>query len=415
MLQPYEIFVGLRYTRAKRRNHFISFISLISMLGIALGVTALITVMSVMNGFQKEMRERILGMAAHAEITLNQEPLFEWEPLAEAADKHPLVVGAAPYIEGQVMVMQGSKASGTLVRGIDPALESNVSDIADKMVSGTLDELQAGEFNVVLGSELAAFLRVFPGDKITVIAPQATITPAGVLPRLKRFTVSGIFEIGMYEYDRNLMLFHTGDASKLLNLKGGITGVRLKLTDMFESRSVARDLAIELGKQYWVSDWTRKHATWFRAVRTEKTVMFIILTLIVAVAAFNIVSTLVMVVTDKQSDIAILRTLGASPGSILSIFLVQGATIGLIGMVLGLVGGISLAQNVETIVPFIENLFNTRFLDPSVYYISNIPSDMKYSDVMQVAGLSFVLTLLATLYPAMRASRTDPAEALRYE
>ena len=415
MLQPYELFIGLRYTRAKRRNHFISFISLISMVGIALGVTALITVISVMNGFERDMRERILGMVAHAEITLNQEPLFDWEKLADSANNHPKVVGSAPYVEGQVMVINGQQASGTLVRGVDPAFEPEVSEIADKMVSGSLDDLQAGEFNVVLGAELAAFLNAFPGDKITVVAPQATVTPAGVLPRFKRFTVSGVFSIGMYEFDRSLMLFHVADASKLMRLKGGVTGVRLKLTDLFASRSVARDLAIELDEQYWVSDWTRKHSNWFRAVRTEKTVMFIILTMIIAVAAFNIISTLVMVVTDKQSDIAILRTLGASPRSILMIFLVQGALIGTIGTVLGLIGGISLAQNVETIVPFIENLFNVTFLDPSVYYLSDIPSELKSSDVIKVGAVSFLITLFATLYPAYRASRTDPAEALRYE
>lgn len=415
MLQPYEIYIGLRYTRAKRRNHFISFISLISILGVALGVTALITVMSVMNGFEKEVRERILGMASHAEISLRNEPMHDWQTLSDSADQHPLVVGAAPYVEGQVMVINGQQVSGTLVRGIDPALEPRVSDINEKMIEGRLDDLEAGEFNVILGEALARFLNVAPGDKITVVAPQANITPAGVLPRLKRFTVSGLFKVGMFEYDRSLMLFHASDASKLLRLKGGVSGVRLKLNDMFTSRRVARDLALELGEQYWVSDWTRKHANYFRAVRTEKTVMFVILALIVAVAAFNIVSTLVMVVTDKQSDIAILRTLGASPRSIMLIFLVQGAAIGVFGMLLGLVGGISLALNVETIVPFIEELFGARFLDPSVYYISTIPSDMKMTDVYRVSGIAFVLTLLATLYPAWRASRTDPAEALRYE
>jgi lipoprotein-releasing system permease protein len=380
-----------------------------------LGVTALITVMSVMNGFEKEVRARILGMASHAEITRFKEPMHEWQKLARLARENPRVAGAAPYVEGQVMAVKGRQVSGTLVRGIDPQRESNVSDIAEQMIEGQLEDLEAGAFKVVLGAELASFLDVVAGEKITVIAPQVTITPVGILPRSKRFTVAGVFRVGMYEYDRSLMLFHASDASKLMRLDGGMTGVRLKLYDMFESRVVARDLARELGGLYWVSDWTQKHANYFRAVRTEKTVMFVILTLVVAVAAFNIVSTLVMVVTDKQSDIAILRTLGATPHSILMIFLVQGAAIGLVGMILGLIGGVSLALNVETIVPFIENLFNTRFLDPSVYYISEIPSDMKSEDVYKVAGLSFVLTLLATLYPAWRASRTDPAEALRYE
>ena len=415
MFQPYEFFVGLRYTRAKRRNHFISFISLISMLGIALGITALITVMSVMNGFERDMRERILGMVAHAEITLNKAPLREWQKLSETAKKYPKVIGTAPYVEGQVMAIKQRQSSGTLVRGIDPITEPEVSDIADKMIVGSIDSLQSGEFNTIIGAELADFLGVIPGDKITVIAPQVSVTPAGILPRFKRFTVTGIFKIGMYEFDRSLMLLNIDDASRFLQLDGGVTGVRLKLNDLFASRSVVQELASDLNQSYWVSDWTHKHSNWFQAVRTEKTIMFIILTMIIAVAAFNIISTLVMVVTDKQFDIAILRTLGSSPRSILLIFLVQGALIGIVGTLLGLIGGISLAQNVETIVPFIEHYFNVTFLDPSVYYLSEIPSDLQRNDVISVTVISFLMTLLATLYPALRASRTNPAEALRYE
>lgn len=415
MLQPFELFVGLRYTRAKRRNHFISFISMLSILGIALGVTALITVMAVMNGFEKELRERILGAASHATITLYEKPMQEWQELATAAVAHPEVVGAAPYVEGQVMVVKGKQVTGIVVRGVLPDQEPNVSDIDQKMIAGELVDLTASSFDIVLGSALADFLGAVVGDKITVITPEASVTPVGVLPRMKRFTVRGIFEIGMFEYDRNFALMHADDASTLLKMNQGYTGVRLQLADMFAARSVARDLADEVSQDYWVSDWTQKHANFFRAVRTEKTVMFVILSLIVAVAAFNIVSTLVMVVTDKQSAIAIMRTMGASPGSIMMIFLIQGALIGFIGTALGVIGGVLLASNVETIVPAIERLFNTKFLDESVYYISVLPSDLDYADVWKVAILAVVLTLLATLYPAWRAARTEPAEALAYE
>ncbi len=415
MLQPFELFVGLRYTRAKRRNHFISFISLLSILGIALGVTALITVMAVMNGFEKELRERILGAASHATITLFDQPMAEWQTLAGAAIEHPEVKGAAPYVEGQVMVVKSKQVTGIVVRGVLPDQEPNVSDIDEKMVTGELGDLEAGSFDIVLGGALADFLGAVVGDKITVITPEASITPVGVLPRMKRFTVRGIFEIGMFEYDRNFALMHADDASTLFRLNEGYTGVRLQLQDMFAARSVARDLAAQVGEDYWVSDWTQRHANFFRAVKTEKTVMFVILSLIVAVAAFNIVSTLVMVVTDKQSAIAIMRTMGASPRSIMFVFLIQGALIGFIGTVLGVAGGVLLASNVETLVPAIERLFQTRILDPSVYYISVLPSDLDYKDVWRVAILAVVLTLLATIYPAWRAARTEPAEALAYE
>lgn len=415
MLQPFELFVGLRYTRAKRRNHFISFISLLSILGIALGVTALITVMAVMNGFEKELRERILGAASHATITLYEEPMQQWQVLADAAIEHPEVNGAAPYVEGQVMVVKSKQVTGIVIRGVLPDQEPNVSDIDRKMIAGELSDLTPGSFDIVLGRALADFLGATIGDKITVITPEASVTPVGVLPRMKRFTVRGIFEIGMFEFDRNFALMHADDASTLLKLNKGYTGVRVQLNDMFAARSVARDLATQVGEDYWVSDWTQRHANFFRAVKTEKTVMFVILALIVAVAAFNIVSTLVMVVTDKQSAIAIMRTMGASPRSVMMIFLIQGALIGFIGTVLGVVGGILLASNVETIVPAIERLFQTQFLDPSVYYISSLPSELEYTDVWRVATLAVVLTLLATIYPAWRAARTEPAEALAYE
>ena len=415
MLQPYELFVGLRYTRAKRRNHFISFISLISILGIALGVTALITVMSVMNGFEKELRERILGAASHATVTLFEKPMLDWRTLADAAVAHPEVAGAAPYVEGQVMVVKSKQVTGIVVRGVLPEQEPDVSDLSEKMVAGELTDLKPGSFEIVLGSSLAQYLGAVVGDKVTNITPEASVTPVGVLPRMKRFTVRGIFEIGMFEYDRNFAIMHADDASVLMKLNKGYTGVRLRLDDMFAARRVASDLAATVGEEYWVSDWTHQHANFFRAVRTEKTVMFVILSLIVAVAAFNIVSTLVMVVTDKQSAIAIMRTMGSSPLSIMMVFLIQGALIGLIGTALGVAGGVALALNVETLVPAIERMFQTQFLPKDVYYIDMLPSQLNYDDVTRVASLAVILTLVATLYPAWRAARTEPAEALAYE
>ena len=415
MFHPIELFVGLRYTRAKRRNHFISFIALTSVMGIVLGVTALITVMSVMNGFEKEVRARILGMAAHAIISSSGESLQDWQALEKTAEKYPGVTGAAPFVEGQAMVNFGGQVSGAQIRGIDPAMEPKVSEVGTKMVSGNLDALQSGSFEVILGRELANSLGVGVGDKLTVITPQATVTLAGILPRIKRFTVSGIFEVGMYEYDRSVALINMQDAALLFNLGDGITGVRLKLADMDQAPSLARTMQAELPSGTLVTDWTRLHANYFSAVQQEKRVMFIILTLIIAVAMFNIVSALVMVVTDKQADIAILRTLGATPASIMGMFFVQGAVIGTLGTLLGMLGGVSLALNVETIVPFIENLFDMHFLDPGIYYISTFPSDMHWQDVWKVCGMAFVLSLLATIYPSWRASRVQPAEALRYE
>lgn len=415
MFRPFEAFIGLRYTRAKRRNHFISFISFISIIGIALGVTALITVLSVMNGFEKELRERILGMASHATISALSGPLRNWDQVAADADRHPDVVGAAPYIEGQAMLVNGRLVSGVLIRGVLPDSEPLVSEVNQRMVSGELEALHSGDFGIVLGRELAQFLGAYRGDRVTLITPEASVTPAGVLPRMRRFTVVGVYEVGMYEYDRTMAFMHIGDAARLFRLGDGVTGVRLRLQDMFEARRVARELAAQNGNDLWVSDWTRKHANFFRAVQTEKTVMFVILALIVAVAAFNIVSTLVMVVTDKQADIAILRTLGASPRSILWIFLIQGGAIGVLGTLMGVVGGVILSLNVTNLVPALESLFGIKFLSPDVYYISDLPSDMHLVDVLRIAALSFVLTLAATIYPARRAARTDPAEALRYE
>ncbi|MEZ5614513.1 MAG: lipoprotein-releasing ABC transporter permease subunit [Rhodocyclaceae bacterium] len=411
----YELFIGLRYTRAKRRNHFISFISLISMCGIGLGVAALIVVLSVMNGFQKELRTRILGVASHVQISGAGGELAAWQQVAEQAGRHKSVLAAAPYVAAQGMLSFDQTVRGALVRGILPDAEEQVAEFNRHMRSGSMRLLKPGEFGIILGAELARALRVFTGDKVTLIAPQGLVTPAAILPRLKQFRVVGLFEAGMYEYDSGLALIHLADAQALYRMEDRVSGVRLKLDDLFAAPRVSRELMSLVEGDVFIADWTRSHANFFRAVQIEKNVMFIILLLIVAVAAFNIVSTLVMAVTDKESDIAILRTLGASPASIMQVFIVQGALIGVIGLALGLAGGIALALNIDVVVPAIERLFNTQFLAKEVYYISELPSDLQWRDVGVIAAVSFVLTLLATLYPSWRASRVNPAEALRYE
>ena len=415
MYKPLELFIGLRYTRAKRRNHFISFISVISMLGIMLGVVALITVLSVMNGFHKEVRERILGMASHATISSYQNDLSDWKQVMQLSTEHAHVVGQAPFIEAQTMLTNGQRVNGALLKGILPEYEGRVSDVGEHMLAGSLDALRAGDFNIVLGRELALLLGVTVGDKVTVVTPQIRVTPAGAMPRLKRFNVIGIFEVGMGEYDRGVALIHMQDAAKLLRMGESVSGVRLKLDDLYLAPRVSRELAGQLPGVYRVSDWTLQHRNFFSALRTEKRMMSLILFLIVAVAAFNIVSTLVMVVTDKQSDIAILRTLGISPRSVMGIFMIQGATIGFVGTLLGIVGGILLALNLESLVKSVERLFKVDFLDPNIYYISTLPSDLHWDDVGMISVSAFLITLIATLYPAWRASRTQPAEALRYE
>ncbi|MDH5221269.1 MAG: lipoprotein-releasing ABC transporter permease subunit [Betaproteobacteria bacterium] len=411
----YELLVGLRYTRAKRRNHFISFISLISMAGIALGVAALIVVLSVMNGFQHELRTRILSVVSHVQLGAPSGRLEDWKSLADAARQHPRVREAAPFVNAQGMLTHGQGVRGAIVRGVLPELEDRVADIGRHMRSGRLEALVAGEFRIVLGGELARALGAYPGDKVALIAPQGSVTPAGVIPRLKQFTVAGTFDIGMYEYDSGLALVHLKDAQKLYQMGSGVSGVRLKLDDLFAARAVARDLSAALAPEVYASDWTRSHANFFRAVEIEKRVMFIILTLIVAVAAFNIVSTLVMLVTDKQADIAILRTLGAAPASILQIFVVQGAMIGVIGTLLGVAGGVLLGWNVDTVVPAIENTLGFKFLSKDVYYISDLPSDVQLRDVATIGLVSLAMSFVATLYPSWRAARVNPAEALRYE
>jgi lipoprotein-releasing system permease protein len=411
----YELLVGLRYTRAKRRNHFISFISLISMAGIALGVMALIVVLSVMNGFQQELRTRILAVVSHVQLTGPGNRLEDWRRVAEGALQNPRVREAAPYVNAQGMLTFGQAVRGAIVRGVLPDAEERVADIGRHMRKGSLGALAAGEFNIVLGGELSRALGAFVGDKVALIAPQGQVTPAGVIPRLKQFTVVGTFDIGMYEYDSSLALVHLEDAQKLYQLGGATSGVRLKLDDLFAARAVAQEMTAQLAPGVYASDWTRSHANFFRAVEIEKRVMFIILTLIVAVAAFNIVSTLVMLVTDKQADIAILRTLGAAPASIMQIFIVQGAMIGVIGTLLGVVGGVLLGWNVDTVVPAIENALGFKFLAKDVYYISDLPSDVQLRDVATIGIVSLVMSLVATIYPSWRASRVNPAEALRYE
>lgn len=415
MALPYELLIGLRYTRAKRRNHFISFISLISMLGIALGVAALIVVLSVMNGFQKELRTRILGVASHIQINGINGELENWPALAAQAMQHPEVRAAAPFVQSQAMFTVDGGVKGALVRGILPDQEDKVADFRRTIRSGSLDDLRPGEFGVVLGSELARSLRVFTGDKVTLIVPQGTVTPAGVVPRLKSFRVVGIFEVGMYEYDSGLALIHLADAQRLVQMENRVSGVRLKVDDLFSAPRIVRELARTINADAYLSDWTQSHANFFRAVQIEKTMMFIILSLIVAVAAFNLVSTLVMAVTDKQADIAILRTLGARPRSIMAVFVIQGALVGCIGLALGIIGGVALALNIDVVVPAIERLFGVQFLSKEVYYISDLPSDLQWGDVWGVTLIAFVLALLATLYPSWRAARVNPAEALRYE
>ncbi|MBK8814406.1 MAG: lipoprotein-releasing ABC transporter permease subunit [Methylococcaceae bacterium] len=415
MFKPLIFYIGLRYTRAKRRTQFISFITLTSVMGIALGVTALITVLSVMNGFEAELRQRILGMTAHATLTGQFGQLENWQEAENRIKSQPHIQGTAPFISGQVMINADRRVSGTMLNGVMPENESNVSEVADNMEEGKLSDLVPGEYGIVLGAELAKYLGVLMGDKITVISPQVNSTPAGIVPRMRRFTVVGMFKVGMYEYDRNMALIHIDDAAKLFRLENAVSGLRIKLDDVFNAPQITQTLSNELAGDYIVSDWTMAHENFFKAIKTEKTVMFIILLLIVAVAAFNIVSTLVMVVTDKRGDIAILKTQGLTSRSVMGIFMVLGTVIGLFGTILGTVGGVLLALNAGHIVNDIERAFKVRFLPADVYYISDLPSKLLWSDVTTIALMAFVLSLIATIYPAWQASKINPAEVLRYE
>jgi lipoprotein-releasing system permease protein len=414
---PYELRIGLRYTRAgrraRRRNGFISFISGISMLGIALGVMALIVVLSVMNGFVSQVRDRMLSVVSHIEVFSLNAPI-DWKEVEQGARRNPQVIGAAPYVNAQALLTRGDAVRGVLVRGIDPAAEPAVSDIASQVRGEPLTALKDGEFGIVLGGELARALGVALGEKITLIAPQGQVTPAGVVPRLKQFTLTGTFDSGHYEYDSALALVHIGDAQRLFRVDRP-TGVRLKIKDMQRAAEVASQLVKTLPPNLLVRDWSRQNPSWFAAVQIEKRMMFIILALIVAVAAFNLVSTLVMTVTEKQADIAILRTLGASPRSVMAVFMVQGALIGVLGTLLGVVGGLFIASNLSSIFPTIERIAGFPLIPKDIYFISSLPSEPHASDIVPIAVISIILSLVATLYPSWRASRVRPAEALRYD
>jgi lipoprotein-releasing system permease protein len=414
---PFELFVGWRYTRAKRKNHFTSFISITSMVGIALGVAVLIIVLSVMNGFGTELRNRILGVASHMQVMGINSPLSNWQNVVAQAKTVPQVKAAAPYVMGQGMLSFGQYAQGAIVRGIVPAQEVQVAELGNKMKVGQLDNLRAGEFGIVLGIDLARYLGAELGDKVMLMTPNGQATPAGMVPRMKQFKLVGVFEMDMKEYDGNLALVHIEDAAKLYRMGDDVSGVRLKLDDPFHASEVSPLLSLALSGQqnYYISDWVDENPNFFAALKMEKRVMFIIMALVVAVAAFNIVSTLIMAVTDKRADIAIMRTLGASPSSIMQIFVVQGALIGVIGTLAGVVLGVLIALNIDVIVPFIEHLFGIQFLDKDVYMITSVPSQLLWSDVLVIMLTSFALSLLATLYPSWKAARMNPAEALRYE
>ena len=414
MFQPLPLAIGLRYLRAKRRNGFISFLSLASILGIILGVVALITTIAVMSGFQQELRERILGMVAHATVSGIDGPVQDWRRAVAMAGEDPRVLGAAPYVETESLI-EGRQRRGALLRGVLPELEPQVTELASKMKLGDFTDLQPGGFNIVLGSELAMLLGVGPGDQVNVFISQATSTPLGALPRAKRFTVVGVFEAGAQEYDLGLAVIHLKDAQALARMGEGVSGVRLRLDDLWDAWYVARDLADRMDGFYRVRDWSRDHANFFRALKLEKTVMFILLSLVILIAAFNLVSSLVMLVQDKQSDIAILRTLGLSPGAVMRVFVVQGLAIGLAGIAIGVTAGTLLASNLSHVVAFVEDLTGSELMPSDVYYISGVPSVVYPQDVAMVAAVAFVMCLLSTLYPAWRASRTDPATALRYE
>jgi lipoprotein-releasing system permease protein len=414
MFRPLSLAIGLRYTRAKRRTGFISFISGASVVGIAIGVIALITTMAVMTGFQEEFRNRLLGMVAHATISGIGDSMPDWQDAVKLAHADKRVVGAAPYIERPAM-LQGENEQGAILRGVLPDRESEVSVLAKKMVRGKLSDLQPGKFGIVLGNELAQSLGVDVGDHVTVYVAEFHTTPVGALPRFKRFTVVGIFEVGMQEYDSGLAILHLQDAQRLLRLGDGVTGVRLKLVDMWKAGDVARDLADRMGGLYQVRDWSRDNANMFSALKMEKTMMFVLLSLMVGIAAFNLLSSLVMLVTDKQADIAILRTLGMRSRTIMGVFMVQGTLIGTLGIALGVAGGVALTKNMDHVVNLIQSITGTQVMPADVYYITGLPTVLEWSDVATIAGVGLLLCFLATIYPAWRAAKVDPANALRYE
>ena len=415
MASRFEFWIGKRYVSSRSKNNFVSLISAISMLGIAIAVSVLIVVLSVVNGFERELKDRLLAMTSHAAIEGLEEQLRDWDELIEFAEKDPRVVGAAPYINGQALMIYGEELSGIELRGIDPEQEIGVSGVADVMTQGKLSELRSGEFSIVLGVDLANHLNVGVGDKVTVTLPTGIVTPAGIVPRTKRFTVSGSYRVGMYEYDRRLAFIHLDDARKLYRRKESVTGVRLAVTEIFAAPQIVREIAVEYGQRVYVNDWTKRNVNFFKSIQITKSILFVILLLVVAVAAFNIVSTLVMVVKDKQADIAILRTIGARPGDILRIFMTQGTVIGVAGTLGGVGLGVLLATNLESIVGFVESVFGIKFLAADVYFISDLPSDLRMSDVIRISSIALALALFSTLYPAWVAARTAPAEPLRYE
>ncbi len=415
MQSPFEIWIGGRYVRSRSSNRFVSLISLISMLGIAIAVAVLIVVLSVVNGFERELKDRLLAMTGHASIEGPDRRLGDWSGFAAAAGADARVSASAPFVEGQALLIAGERLSGAGLRGIEPELEDRVSGIAGVMTAGDLGSLAAGEYNIVIGVELQRELGVGLGDKVTVTLAEGRVTPLGVIPRSKRFTVRGIYRVGMYEFDRRLAFIHLDDARRLYRLGDDVSGLRLSVSDVFLAPEIVRDVALAGGGGVLVSDWTRRHVNFFRSIQITKSILFVILLLVIAVAAFNIVSTLVMVVKDKQSDIAILRTIGARPASILRIFITQGSVIGVVGTVSGLLAGVLLTVNLENVVGFLEASLGIKFLAADVYFISDLPADLRWADVTRVSVIALVLALLSTLYPAWRGAQTQPAEALRYE
>jgi lipoprotein-releasing system permease protein len=415
MLHSFEAWIGRRYVRSRSGNRFVSLISAISISGIAIAVAVLIIVLSVVNGFERELQDRLLAMTAHANIIDSQQRYDNWPEQVARAASHTDVVAASPYVDGQALLVANDGLSGAAIQGIDTALERQVSGIAGVLLDGSLETLAAGAFNIIIGVELARELGVGMGEKVTVTLAEGVVTPAGVLPRSRRFTVTGIYRVGMFEFDRRVAFVDLRDAQKLYRLGDRISGIRLAVTDIYRAPDIAREVALDLGKPVAVSDWTRRHVNFFRSIQITKSILFVILLMVIAVAAFNIVSTLVMVVKDKQSDIAILRTAGAGPNSILRIFIVQGSIIGVVGTAVGVAAGVLIALNLESIVSFLEATFDIKLLAADVYFISDLPSDLRFADVLRISGIALLLALASTVYPAWRAARTLPAEALRYD
>jgi len=415
MIHPLELFIGLRYTRAKRRNRFISFISLMATLGIVLGVAAMITVLSVMNGFGDELRSRILGVVSHVTVESEHGPLQNWRQQMHKIGSGSEIVGIAPYVSGQGMLTGDRSSRPVIVRGVEPNLENSVSTIDHHMLSGSIKNLVPGKFGIILGRELAWRLGVVPGSRVTLIANETLVTPAGLLPRFKQFTVVGIFELGQGEYDNGFAMINLEDAAKIYRTGSGVTGLRLRLDNLFDAIPVAHKIASQLGNKFKVEDWSQTHKSFFRALRIEKSAMFITMTLIIAVAAFNIIAMLTMLISDKRADIAILRTLGMSPNRAMTIFLYHGILLGFTGTFLGVICGVSLASNISSVIHFFESITGTQLMSSNVYYVSNIVAKLQWGDVAAIAAASFILTLLAAVYPARRAAAIQPAQALRYE